>query len=137
MTTSAEQEASPGALPALSTLLRREAAPLGLVLVLSLGLAALRIDLIRIRYGVADVLAEEESLLEEQRELIVRQRQLRDPARLTERAKALGFEKPETVVTLTRVTNGAHQNHKENNRADGNNKSAFHQAAPAFFLDLK
>ncbi len=80
----------------------------GLVLVLALGLAALRIDLIRIRYGVAELLAEEERLLEEGRELVVLQRKLRDPARLAVRAKELGFVRPEAVVTLADVADVDH-----------------------------
>jgi len=58
--------------------------------VAALAIAALRIDLIRVRYAVAAVMEQEEALLEEQRSLIVRRRQLRDPVELAVRARRIG-----------------------------------------------
>jgi hypothetical protein len=66
----------------------------------ALGVAALRIDLIRVRYAVAAVMEEEEALLEVQRTLIVRRRQLRDPVELAVRARALGFRPSAEVLAL-------------------------------------
>lgn len=62
-----------------------------LALVVALAVAALRIDLIRTRYALAEAMAEEQALIEEQRSLIVRKRQLRDPAVLTGLARERGF----------------------------------------------
>jgi hypothetical protein len=62
-----------------------------LALVVALGVAALRIDLIRTRYALAEAMAQEASLLAEQRELIARQRQLRDPTVLARLAQERGF----------------------------------------------
>jgi len=62
-----------------------------LALVVALGVSALRIDLIRTRYAMASVLAEEKALIEEQRSLIVKRRQLRDPVELATLARERGF----------------------------------------------
>ena len=69
-------------------------------LVLALGVAALRVDLIRMRYALADGLATEQRLLEEQRQLTVQMRSLRDPKDLARQARALGFVRPERVIDL-------------------------------------
>ncbi len=69
-------------------------------LVLALGIAALRVDLIRMRYALADGLAAEQSLLEEQRRLTAEMRGLRDPSGLARRARELGFVHPERVIDL-------------------------------------
>jgi hypothetical protein len=73
---------------------------LGLAAIAALGIAALRIDLIRVRYAVAAVMEREETLLEEQRALIVRRRQLLDPIELAVRARKLGFRPPAEVLAL-------------------------------------
>jgi hypothetical protein len=73
---------------------------LALALITALGVAALRIDLIRTRYAVAAVLEEEQSLLEEQRALLVRRRQLRDPVELAKQAQARGFRPPARAYSL-------------------------------------
>jgi hypothetical protein len=79
----------------------RISAPLVLIGVLgALVLVALRVDLTRMRYAQADALAEERRLLEEQSDLTVEMRRLRDPSRLAERARELGFERPERVIDL-------------------------------------
>ena len=69
-------------------------------LVVALGVSALRIDLIRIRYAMASIVSSEQALLEEQRSLILRRRQLRDPIELAALARARGFRPPTRVVEL-------------------------------------
>jgi len=69
-------------------------------LVLALAVAWLRVDLIRMRYALADGLAAEQELLEEQRRLTAEMRALRDPSGLAERARELGFVHPERVIDL-------------------------------------
>ena len=76
-----------------------------LALIAALGISALRIDLIRIRYAMASVVEEETNLLEEQRQLIVRRRQLRDPIELAVQARARGFRPPRQIIVLREPTN--------------------------------
>jgi hypothetical protein len=66
----------------------------------AIGIAALRIDLFRIQYALGEALEQEQSLLEQQRALTVRKRQLRDPAVLERRARELGFQRPVRLVDL-------------------------------------
>lgn len=68
--------------------------------VVALGVAAVRIDLLRTRYAVAAAMERENELLEEQRQLIVRRRQLRDPVELAVKARERGFRPPAHVVSL-------------------------------------
>jgi hypothetical protein len=75
-----------------------------LALIAALGISALRIDLIRIRYAMASVVERETDLLEEQRKLIVRRRQLRDPIELAVQARARGFRPPHQIVLLREPT---------------------------------
>lgn len=76
-------------------------------LLLALGLTALRIDLIRMRYALANALESEQALLEQQRMLTVEMRTLRDPSGLASRARELGFVHPERVIHLPLATPGA------------------------------
>lgn len=76
------------------------AAMAALVVLASLAVAAVRIDLIRTRYAVSAVLEREHELIEEQRALIVRRRQLRDPVELAVQARERGFRPPTHVVAL-------------------------------------
>ena len=71
-----------------------------LVLITALGIAALRIDLIRTRYAVAQAMQTENTLIEEHRALIARKRQLRDPVALAIQARERGFRPPERVYSL-------------------------------------
>ena len=71
-----------------------------LALIVALGVSALRIDLIRIRYAMASALVEEKALIAEQRRLIVRRRQLRDPVELAVRARERGFRPPRQILSL-------------------------------------
>jgi hypothetical protein len=70
------------------------------LLIAGLALAALRIDLIRVRYGLATAMREEKELLEEQRGWIARVRELRDPTRLSTLAAEKGFDRPQRVIEL-------------------------------------
>lgn len=74
---------------------------LGFALVVALGIAALRIDLIRVRYALAAAMKKEEALMNEQRMLIVKRRELRDPVELATRARARGFRPPTRVLSLS------------------------------------
>jgi hypothetical protein len=69
-------------------------------LIAGLGIAWLRVDLIRVRYGLAEALREEKVLLEQQREARARVRALRDPARLAEAAERYGLTRPERIIDL-------------------------------------
>ena len=71
-----------------------------LALVCALGVSALRIDLIRVRYAMSSALAEEKALIAEQRELIVRRRQLRDPVELAIQARERGFKPAKRILSL-------------------------------------
>lgn len=66
-----------------------------LALLVALAIASLRIDLIRTRYALAEAMASERRLIEEQHALIVEKLQGRDPVELAVLAKARGF-KPAT-----------------------------------------
>jgi hypothetical protein len=81
---------------------RRRFLPVLLVggLIATLGLTALRIDLIRQRYALAAAMGEEKRLLEEERTLIAQVRSLRDPARLTALAQEMGFVRPAREIHL-------------------------------------
>lgn len=81
---------------------------LALVVVLgaTLGVAALRIDLLRTRYAVSAAMERENELIEEQRQLIVRRRQLRDPVALAVKARERGFRPPAHVVSIPDPTLG-------------------------------
>ncbi|MEZ4332842.1 MAG: hypothetical protein R3F35_13860 [Myxococcota bacterium] len=80
---------------------------LALAVVAALGVAALRIDLLRTRYAVSSAMARENALIEEQRQLIVRRRELRDPVALQIQARERGFRPPVHVVSLPDPTLGS------------------------------
>lgn len=69
-------------------------------MLLALGVAALRIDLIRTRYAVSAVLEREADLMEQHRQLTARRRQLRDPVELAVQARERGFRPPAHVVSV-------------------------------------
>lgn len=77
-------------------------APLLAALVVALGIASLRTDLLRVRYALAEASLEEERLLEQQRSLTAQMRRLRDPVQLAGHAKRLGFVRPEQLIALPR-----------------------------------
>ena len=66
----------------------------------TLTLVALRSDLTRIRYGLSQASAELRELDEESRTLTLTLRELQDPRRLAEIARARGFIPPEHIVEL-------------------------------------
>jgi hypothetical protein len=75
--------------------------PIVLGFVLSgLLLASLRVEIIYLRYALADAAGQEEELLERQRLMTVRVRELRDPGRLRTLAEESGFVRPRRVLTL-------------------------------------
>lgn len=69
-------------------------------LVAGMGLAALRIDILRLRYALADSIEAEKKLDENQRVWTARKESLRDPARLAELARERGFVRPTRVIDL-------------------------------------
>jgi hypothetical protein len=71
-----------------------------LTLITALGIAALRIDLIRVRYAVAAATERENALIEEQRELLAHRRQLRDPGALAVQAHRRGFRPAARTFSL-------------------------------------
>lgn len=81
---------------------RRRFLPILLIggLIATLGLTALRIDLIRQRYALAAAMGEEKQLLEEHRTLTAQVRSLRDPARLAALAREMGFVRPASIIEL-------------------------------------
>jgi len=76
--------------------------PVALVgaLIAALCLAALRVDLIRQRYDLAEAMNTEKQLLEQKRLLTAQGRRLRDPARLARLAAERGFVRPERLIDL-------------------------------------
>jgi len=72
-------------------------------LVVSLGIAALRIDLLRVRYALAAATLEEQRLLDESRTLTAEVRKLRDPYHLALQARDLGFVRPSRLIDLRDV----------------------------------
>ena len=65
-----------------------------------LSLAWLRIDILRLRYALADALEQEKQLLEERRATTAQLEGLRDPARLASLAGARGLTPPTRVIEL-------------------------------------
>ena len=68
--------------------------------IVALGMAALRIDLIRARYETGKGNTEEQQLNHEIARLTARMRELRDPVELGELAEGLGFIAPELLIDL-------------------------------------
>ena len=66
----------------------------------ALALAALRVDLIRVRYGLGQAMREEKALLEQGRALRARVGSLRDPIRLARLAPRYGLARPTRVIDL-------------------------------------
>ena len=79
-------------------------AAITIAVVAALGVAALRVDLIRVRYGLADAVRQERALLDERRAVLAEVRALREPSRLAKLAKERGFVRPERIRTLTPTT---------------------------------
>ena len=86
------------------TLPRPRAGLLGWLLVATitcaLALAALRIDILRLRYALGESIETEQTLAQQQRQHQVLLETLRDPSRLAEFARERGFERPTRVLEL-------------------------------------
>jgi hypothetical protein len=63
-------------------------------------LVALRVDNLRLRYALAEALAQQQRLLEEHRVATARLEALRDPARLAALADERGLVRPQRVIEL-------------------------------------
>jgi len=63
-------------------------------------LVTLRVEILRLRYALAEVASQEEQLRESSRRATVRVRELRDPARLRKLAAERGFKRPERVLSI-------------------------------------
>jgi len=72
--------------------------------VCALALAALRIDILRMRYALADAVKQERSLTLQKSQHTAQVETLRDPARLAELAAELGFRRPDRVLELAPQT---------------------------------
>jgi hypothetical protein len=70
------------------------------LLLAGLSVTALRVDLIRIRYGLADAVREEKALLEEKRQALADMGTLRAPSRLARLAAERGLARPERIIDL-------------------------------------
>jgi AraC-like DNA-binding protein len=66
----------------------------------ALAIAALRIDILRLRYALGEAVSREKQLVQEQRQNTAQLETLRDPSRLAELAHELGFSRPDRVVRL-------------------------------------
>lgn len=71
------------------------------VVAAALMVASLRVSILRLRYRLSEAVGEETRLLERQRAVTVRLRELRDPARLRDVAAERGFGRPERVIQLS------------------------------------
>ncbi len=68
----------------------------------ALALAALRIDILRVRYALGEAIREEKTLVQRQRHETASLEELRNPLRLVELAQKRGFAPPEHVIDLRR-----------------------------------
>ena len=69
-------------------------------LIAGMGLVALRTDILRLRYALAESIEIEKALLEEQRIWTARRQTLLHPARLAKLARQRGFSRPLQVIHL-------------------------------------
>jgi hypothetical protein len=72
----------------------------GVAFACALALAALRIDILRVRYALGEAIREEKALVQQQRQQTAELEGLRNPSRLVEVAQRLGFAPPERVIDL-------------------------------------
>lgn len=79
---------------------RRIVSLVGIAFACALALAALRIDILRVRYALGEAIREEKALVQQQRQQIAVLEGLRNPSRLVEAAQRLGFAPPERVIDL-------------------------------------
>ena len=76
---------------------------LAAAMIAALAVAALRIDLIRVRYGLAEAVRTEKALVQERREIVARVRAMRDPVRLGEIARNQGFVRPRHIEAVPAI----------------------------------
>jgi hypothetical protein len=89
---------------------RRIAGLVGVAFACALALAALRIDILRVRYALGEAIREEKALIQEQRQETAALEGLRSPSRLVEVAQKLGFAPPQHVIDLrSRSSHGESQ----------------------------
>jgi len=74
----------------------------GVAFACALGLAALRIDILRVRYALGEAIREEKALVQQQRQQTAELEALRHPSRLVELAEKRGFAPPRHVIDLRR-----------------------------------
>jgi hypothetical protein len=66
----------------------------------ALALAALRIDILRVRYALGEAIRQEKALVQQQRQQTAALEGLRHPSRLVDVARQRGFAPPERVIDL-------------------------------------
>jgi cell division protein FtsL len=94
-------ESKAGELQLSARSLRRVVLVGGVAIVLTcLGIVAFRTEILRARYELGDLVAEEARLRDERAALRVAVRRLRDPERLERLARERGFGPPERVLDL-------------------------------------
>ena len=79
----------------------------GIAFACALALAALRIDILRVRYALGEAIREEKALVQQQRQQIAVLEGLRNPSRLVEIAQRLGFAPPQHVIDLRNPSRSA------------------------------
>jgi hypothetical protein len=97
----------------------RRRLPLALLgggIVAALLLVTLRVEILRLRYAVAEVAAEEQALAERIAQAKFRLRELRDPARLRKLAAERGFVRPERVLQVELPPSGRTRRDPERER---------------------
>lgn len=82
---------------------RRIAWLVGIAFTCALALAALRIDILRVRYALGAAIREEKALVQQQRQETATLEALRHPSRLVELAEQRGFAPPRRVIDLRRA----------------------------------
>ncbi|HKA14263.1 MAG TPA: hypothetical protein VKH41_04535 [Myxococcota bacterium] len=86
---------------------RRIASLVGVAFACALALAALRIDILRVRYALGEAIREEKALVQQQRQQTAALEGLRHPSRLVEFAQRSGFAPPERVIDLRKSSRSA------------------------------
>ena len=81
---------------------RRIAWRVAIAFTCALALAALRIDILRVRYALGEAIREEKALVQQQRQQTAALEALRHPSRLVELAEKKGFAPPRRVIDLRR-----------------------------------
>jgi len=89
----------------------RRVRPLGWLLVTAFAcafaIAALRIDILRVRYALGEAIGEEKALQQQLRRQAAELEALRDPSRLAQLARDRGFRRPDRIVDLSAAAPGS------------------------------